>query len=431
MLHIVGGRIIQQCHDRTPPPAEKENQQPPTAASNSVSQTLGRRRRSTTQSEADNDNLSWAPRKKAARTDPLVSHGRHFGRTVHAFCRPFPLIKEGLSRMIQIQARVLNEDDIPNQERREHEIFKALLDLSPGLDTRILKASADELHYVADMLNKGSTGARADDTKALKSVIVDWITPQGGALSPPLSRNVKTDRGFYHYKTGELLCPATLDWNDESVRTELRSGEIAVTGDIWPAFLYRNHKLSIENPWDGLMKGSLLVSAYKHVFTSPSSVDQEVRATRSGNAEIHGMKSVTIASLAYIATLVRNKFAFALLQILTGLLAGPVLSELQRGFCRNDRATDSERFYKSIVDFLTSPSELEEVQELIDWWNRKIFPSHHADNSTGKPPIPSVRDMLKQWRENKKSALSEHQTNTRDQEPSASPRSPGGTPSDD
>ena len=43
------------------------------------------------------------------------------------------------------------------------------------------------------------------------------------------------------------------------------------------------------------------VKAYKHIFTSPSSVDQEPKATRSGNARIHGMRSVTRASIAYVA----------------------------------------------------------------------------------------------------------------------------------
>ena len=45
--------------------------------------------------------------------------------------------------------------------------------------------------------------------------------------------------------------------------------------------------------------------AFKHVFTSPSSVDQEPKATRSGNARIHGMRRVTKASIAYVATQVR------------------------------------------------------------------------------------------------------------------------------
>lgn len=48
--------------------------------------------------------------------------------------------------------------------------------------------------------------------------------------------------------------------------------------------------------------------AYKHVFTSPSSVEKEPRATRSGNARIHGMTKVTPASIAYVATQVCRRF---------------------------------------------------------------------------------------------------------------------------
>ena len=50
-----------------------------------------------------------------------------------------------------------------------------------------------------------------------------------------------------------------------------------------------------------------LIQAYKHVFTSPSSVDKEAKATRSGNARLHGMTSVTPPSIAYIATQVYFK----------------------------------------------------------------------------------------------------------------------------
>ena len=55
--------------------------------------------------------------------------------------------------------------------------------------------------------------------------------------------------------------------------------------------------------------------AYKHIFTSPSSVEKETKATRSGNARLHGMTRVTTASLAYIATQVR--LAVALFRLST------------------------------------------------------------------------------------------------------------------
>ena len=46
----------------------------------------------------------------------------------------------------------------------------------------------------------------------------------------------------------------------------------------------------------------IVLKAFKYVFTSPSSVDKEPKATRSGNARLHGMRCVTPGSIAYIAT---------------------------------------------------------------------------------------------------------------------------------
>ena len=45
-----------------------------------------------------------------------------------------------------------------------------------------------------------------------------------------------------------------------------------------------------------------LCQVFKHIFTSPSSAEEESKATRSGNARIHGMTQVTSASIAYVAT---------------------------------------------------------------------------------------------------------------------------------
>ncbi len=42
------------------------------------------------------------------------------------------------------------------------------------------------------------SSARSDDTKSLKGVVLDWITPRDKPLNPPLSRSVKTTRGFNH-----------------------------------------------------------------------------------------------------------------------------------------------------------------------------------------------------------------------------------------
>jgi hypothetical protein len=84
-------------------------------------------------------------------------------------------------------------------------------------------------------------------------------------------------------------------------------------------FLYSGYNYNPDDPWNGLFRSIILISvslsnlasgtkvvinlhAFKHIFTSPSSVEKEPKATRSGNARIHGMTKVTAASIAYVAT---------------------------------------------------------------------------------------------------------------------------------
>ena len=145
------------------------------------------------------------------------------------------------------------------------------------------------------------------------------------------------------------MCPAGLDWKNiewvlifivlrylfdvyvaSSTRTKLENGELQVAGDQWPVFLYTDYTYDPKDPWNGLLHSGLLISvsfinsrclvshqfyqskAFKHVFTSLSSVDQEPKATRSGNAQIHGMCSTTKASLAYVATQVSKRSCFVI-----------------------------------------------------------------------------------------------------------------------
>ncbi|KIM76604.1 hypothetical protein PILCRDRAFT_12655 [Piloderma croceum F 1598] len=123
-------------------------------------------------------------------------------------------------------------------------------------------------------------------------------------------------------------------------------------------FVYQGYNYDPEDPWNGLFHSNLLVSGYKHIFTSPSSVEKEPKATRSRNARIHGMTQVTAASIAYIAT--QN---FNSLQLRFSLTSSPV-------FSRTDTVTDSEKFYNSIIELFNDIDEKEEVNELLTWWNR-------------------------------------------------------------
>ncbi|KAJ2929074.1 hypothetical protein H1R20_g8016, partial [Candolleomyces eurysporus] len=201
------------------------------------------------------------PTKKFAKTDPLVHYGRHFGRTIRMFCSFEPLLNSGATLETAIKAGRLTIDDLGDEERKEYEIFNELLRLVPELRERLWSkdANSNETLYIASMLAKGVAGARSDDNKSLKAAIIEIITPKGSVLTPALSRNIKTDRGYFHITTGKYLCPTELDWNDEATRSALRSGQIATTGDQWPIFLYESLKYNPQDPWEGFMKSNIMV----------------------------------------------------------------------------------------------------------------------------------------------------------------------------
>ena len=111
----------------------------------------------------------------------------------------------------------------------------------------------------------------------MKGAIINWITPKGQTLTPHIPRNAKIGRGFHHERTGALLCPAGYEWaNEEYVvgfvlhftkgitrsrtKAKLRNGQLQVAGDLWPIFLYAGYSYDAEDPWNGLLRSSVLVS---------------------------------------------------------------------------------------------------------------------------------------------------------------------------
>ncbi|THH10998.1 hypothetical protein EW146_g8186 [Bondarzewia mesenterica] len=273
--------------------------------------------------------LHLGPRKKASLSDPLIHHDHHFGRTVHALTNIKTLLTNGLLRMGE-----LAEQPEENFTAEKHQVFSTLLQSIPGLEERLMNGSEDDLVQIAELLQKGASCARSDDTKGLKGAIIDWIMPRGQSLNPPLACNIKAIVVFIMIAPAHCCIP--LEWIGpvaSKIKEQLRNGEVVIAGDQWPIVLYSGEAYDPEDPWNGLFRGALLIAqelqAYKHIFTSPSSVDKKPRATCAGNARIHGMTRVTPASIAYIAT--------------------------------TDTVTDSEHFYTSILELFEDIEEQEEA----------------------------------------------------------------------
>jgi hypothetical protein len=185
--------------------------------------------------------------KISCTTDPLVHHGRHFGRTVHALCNVTALLNNGLlyigelsgqpeetfthEYVLRISTWMFDQYTYQGTTRTSNLPVSAPNDtgargtIGRGLRRKCLaRCRACMVFYWQFMrvcwhdgyiqIQKGASSARSDDTKSLKGAILDWITPRGQSLNPPLARNIKSDRGFHHERTGALLCPAGFDWSE-------------------------------------------------------------------------------------------------------------------------------------------------------------------------------------------------------------------------
>ncbi|KAI0710854.1 hypothetical protein C8Q76DRAFT_694848 [Earliella scabrosa] len=303
--------------------------------------------------------IGLPPRKRPVPCQDQFKHsGRHFGRALHAFVNVSLLLSSGVTTMADVLNGAIVEEDLNEEQRVRHRVFTEALDFMPDLK-RGLEAgtyNARDIIHMGDQIQAGAAAARADDIKSLKPAILDWITNSEEGLAPPIPRNNMTRRGWNHDATGRKLCPAGLSYDD--VKHKLRNKELIVTGDQWPIFIYANETFDPNNPWQGLFRGRLLLNGFNHIFNSPSSVDNIGRSTRAGNAQIHGMREVTPASIAYVAMLVRFVLGSATC------------------FSRKDTVSDSERFYLTVYQFLTNPLERQNVGELLQWWNRQVFPNN-------------------------------------------------------
>lgn len=106
---------------------------------------------------------------KSCTSDPLVSYGRHFGRTVYALCDVHKLLTNGI-----LGLRSPSEEPLSStpgyvygasfwtafvnwslKQRREHGVFKVLLQIIPSLETRLIDGSDDDVGTIAKMVCHG------------------------------------------------------------------------------------------------------------------------------------------------------------------------------------------------------------------------------------------------------------------------------------
>ncbi|KAG0698533.1 hypothetical protein DFH29DRAFT_1002776 [Suillus ampliporus] len=304
-------------------------------------------------------------------------YGRPIQRLVCLTERVEDLVAEfnrriGLGASNESDADMFDSDD--PDENRWYRSFKKLMVWCPSA-CKLLQSSAEHevLAFAYNKLNESSDGARGDDSAGLKHAVATWLMEHTPTPNPTIHRQDKSGQGFYHDVTGKLLCPVDYDWSNPTVRASIQDyhPDFRITASSWPSFLYKNGHYDLQNPTDGLFKGELLIKAFKRVFTSPTSTDEEhtidsmtrptqsknsgERCTRRDVSTLLNMRSIQPRAIAYVALQLR----FALSSAGSWRIV--------------DDEFNNQEFYDNIVDYLelsTMPEAVKEVDELLLWWNQ-------------------------------------------------------------
>jgi len=152
--------------------------------------------------------------------------------------------------------------------------------------------------------------------------------------------------------------------------------------------LYEGESGDPDSPDVGFLKGPLLMRAFRHMFTAPSSAssDNTSKATsrRRDVATSLGLNGrVTPRSIAYAAT-----------QLVFSLNSARDWKTEHAGF-------HYPSFYNFIVDFFEdadNDDSTNAVNELLQWWNIKIFPAT-ARQAGGAGSRNALRSSQKRLRE--------------------------------
>ncbi|THU78116.1 hypothetical protein K435DRAFT_845910 [Dendrothele bispora CBS 962.96] len=216
------------------------------------------------------------------------------------------------------------------ERQRSLDAYAALVKRFPVLKQRLDECSLydDTTLYeiLLSTIHTGSKEARANDTKTLKTKIIDWIPtiidnsilavksdPNDFAWGRLNQSVLKSERGINNKRIAMLLLP----WQDaqrfwvegkstvdvDSIMSDIRSGVIPpLKSDSLPAFLFSFAKYKPDQIYSGLLFGPLLIAAFKCIFTSPSSaIEPKFVRTKAGNAQKLDIKAVTPELLVYVA----------------------------------------------------------------------------------------------------------------------------------
>ncbi|KAG2046630.1 hypothetical protein BDR06DRAFT_845756, partial [Suillus hirtellus] len=290
---------------------------------------------------------------KLRQTNYYMSKGRAIRRIVTLFDTIEDLISEN-DRRCDLDDK---DSDVTLDQERLQFGYIALNHALPWFHSRASETEHDDYIHMLKKLRQGANATRGDDTLKLKSLVAYWVNCELKP-NPTVDPEDKYHRGFVNDACGRLLCLTKLDWSNPTVRAGIRdrADGYVMTEMSWLAFLYDKYSADQDNLEEGLFKSTLLLQAFKAIFTSPSSA-KEV-AGDGDDVQCHTL----LNHICLLSTLTAcTKLRFALSSVTSWRSV--------------DGNFDYVLFWQHIVDFFERPPgriAQQKVDQLLAWWTRYI-----------------------------------------------------------
>ncbi|KAI0027212.1 hypothetical protein K488DRAFT_91149 [Vararia minispora EC-137] len=278
--------------------------------------------------------------------------GKYLGRYILPIGSFKDVIEVGLSQRVTSGAKLTSYEETHLQS------FRRILRYDPQLD-RMMRTIGDQgqLGQIIRALEEGRKAARAEDVHILKDHIGLWPSEYITWDGTIFNKGRRNEYGFKNVVTGALLCPVTLNWDDDSTRNDLRSSRFIPTSDDLPRFLWPgNETVIITDLASGFLRSQVLEAAFLSVWFAPSVILGSGRSTRASKATMYSVDHVTIESVAYVAMLVR----FVLSDQATFTVGGPVPT--RGAWCLG-------QFCLKVIDQAYNALTDDEILSLVQWWN--------------------------------------------------------------
>ncbi|TEB22872.1 hypothetical protein FA13DRAFT_1798459 [Coprinellus micaceus] len=193
----------------------------------------------------------------------------------YEFSEGNPALSDGEDEEDEEDAKAKAEEKL--LRKRAATALKLLVSSVPNIDKALSNVEPQVLTVNLAQLQRGANDGRSEDTSNLRGPVGNWVS-QLQPSAPPLLSDDKAARGLQHDKCGELLSSVEHDWSDLEVRRKIRSYEAGYESSMFARALYAGYSGDPKNLEEGFLKSSMMVKAFKHIFTSPKS-SQDVDVT--------------------------------------------------------------------------------------------------------------------------------------------------------